>query len=111
MVNSTSNFRLDVLSTTLPQIVTAANSYLSNQLEDQISRVKGRLELTMSRLREWQVEARAVADAMSPGPHQTRRREDIDRVTRRIEALVDENRPATSPLIRIVGALIPRGGN
>lgn len=109
MVNPAASVDLDSLSAMLPSVVPAAVAHLDGQLEDQIARVKDRLNQTMQRLSSWQIEARAVADSMTPGAHQNRRREDIDRVTRRIEALVQENQPAASPLIRVVGALVPKG--
>jgi len=109
MVNSVASVDLDSLSAMLPSVVPAAVAHLDDQLEDQIARVKDRLNQTMQRLSSWQIEARAVADSMTPGAQRNRRREDIDRVTRRIKALVQENQPAASPLIRVVGALVPKG--
>lgn len=109
MVNAPTSFAVESLSLHLPQVVVAATAHLENQLEDQIARVRERLELTKARLSTWQAGARAVTEAMAPGAQKNRRLEDIDRVTRRIESLVNENSPASAPLIRVLGALIPRG--
>ena len=109
MVNSATSVDLDALSSMLPPVISAATAHLEHQLDSQVIRVKDRLDEMTQRLQTWQFEARAVADAMSPGVHQQRRRDDIDRTTRRIEGLVNENRPAASPLIRVLGALVPRG--
>lgn len=108
MVNTATDVDLTAVTQFLPQVVAAANSYLEGQLEDQIARVTTQLEQMTKRLRTWQVEARLVADQMAPGAHQTRRREDIERVTRRIEGLINENKPASTPLIRVLAALVPR---
>jgi hypothetical protein len=37
-----------------------------------------------------------------------RRLTDIERATHQIEALIANQTPASSPLIRVIGALIPR---
>ena len=109
MTNRESTFDLRELSAMLPSVIAAATTHLEAQLDDQVAAIKGRLEQTTQRLSAWQNEARSVANAMSPGKHQTHRLDDIDRTSRRIQGLINENRPATRPLIRVVGALIPNG--
>jgi len=108
MTNPASSFDLDTLTAAIPNIVVAATHHLEGLLDDQIGRVTERLDASTRRLERWQVDARAVAAAMAPGDHQRRRFEDIDRVSRRIEGLVSENSPAATPLIRVLGALIPK---
>ena len=108
MVNTAGEADLTAVSKVLPKVVAAATSYLEGQLEDQVARITAQLEQTTQRLRTWQVEARTVADAMTPGAQQSRRREDIERVTRRIEGLINENKPAGTPLIRVLAALVPK---
>jgi len=109
MTNPASSFDLSALTELLPAIVTAATAHLEGRLEDQVARVKDRLDATKRRLERWQTDARAVAADMAPGDTRARRFEDIDRVSRRIDGLVNENLPAASPLIRVIGALIPKG--
>ena len=77
-------------------------------MEGPLEKVSERLEATRTRLERWQISARAVADEMKPGPHRDRRFSDIDRVTRQIEGLIADNTAAPSPLIRVIGALVPR---
>ena len=93
----------------LPQVVVAATHHLENRLEDQVTAVKARLDQWADHLRAWQGEARLFADAMAPGQRRTTRTGDIERVSRQTEALIEAHRPAASPLIRIVGALVPQG--
>lgn len=109
MVNADWDGDLDEVTASLPQMVAAATGYLEDQLEDQVATVTARLDQTTDRLRQWQIDARAIADSMPSGAPQTRRREDIERRTRRIENLINENKPASAPLIRVIGALVPRG--
>jgi len=108
MVNPGWSGDLDDLAGSLPRIVTSATAHTQNLLDDQVARVRERLEATTLRLSQWQVEANRVADAMAPGAHQVSRRENIARTSRRVSALLEENKPAASPLIRVVCALVPR---
>ena len=85
MTNRESSFDLRELSAMLPSVIAAATTHLEAQLDDQVAAIKGRLDQTTQRLSAWQNEARSVANAMSPGKHQTHRLDDIDRTSRRIQ--------------------------
>lgn len=108
MVNPIWDGDLAAVETALPQMIIAATGRLTDMLDDQISAVTGRLDRSAERVQQWQVQARGIADAMKPGPHRTRRFENIERTSRQVEALIAENQPADSPLIRVVGALVPK---
>jgi hypothetical protein len=70
--------------------------------------VHERLSETRKRLERWQTEARLVAETMNSEASRRRRLTDIERVTHQIEALITNQTPASSPLIRVIGALVPR---
>jgi ERCC4-related helicase len=108
MVNPAWDGDLAEVELLLPQMITAATSRLTDMLDDQINAVTDRLERTSERLSQWQVQARGVANDLKPGPQRTRRVENIDRTSRQVEALIGENQPADSPLIRVIGTLVPR---
>ncbi len=108
MVNPAWEGDLNEVESQLGIVVTAVENNLSARMEGPLAHVNGRLDATRSRLERWQISARDLADQMKPGPHRDRRFFDIDRVTRQIEGLIADNTPAPSPLIRIVGALVPR---
>jgi hypothetical protein len=112
MVNAADAAREEELPALLAPIVTAAKQNLRDRLDDQVGRVRATLERTRRRLTSWQTQARALAEALPPGAHQSARRENVERVTKQIEALLQDHQPATAPLLRVVGALLPRqGGN
>ncbi|MGB3672856.1 MAG: DEAD/DEAH box helicase [Candidatus Nanopelagicales bacterium] len=108
MVNPVWQGDMAVVEAQLGPIVTAVESNLAAHMEGPLEKVSERLEATRTRLERWQISARAVADEMKPGPHRDRRFSDIDRVTRQIEGLIADNTAAPSPLIRVIGALVPR---
>lgn len=110
MVNSPDAARLYELPALLGPTLTAAKQNLQDRLDDQVATVRDSLERTRRRLAAWQAQARAVADTMPPGAHQSSRRENIERVTKQIEALLRDHQPADAPLLRVVGALLPRQG-
>lgn len=99
-----------MLPALLGPTMVAAKEHLRNRLEDQVARVRETLNRTRARLLSWQAQARAVADAMPPGAHQSARRENVERVSKQIEALLRDHQPSDTPLLRVVGALLPRRG-
>ena len=77
-------------------------------MQDPLEEIQIRLDNSQHRLEQWQSEARVVADEIKSGLHRVRRLEYIEGVSKQIEALIAERTPADAPLIRIVGALLPR---
>jgi superfamily II DNA or RNA helicase len=110
MVNAADAARLDELPALLGPTMTAAKQHLRDRLDDQVASVRATLERTRRRLTTWQAQARGVADALAPGAHQTARLENVERVTKQIEALLRDHQPADAPLLRVVGALLPSQG-
>jgi hypothetical protein len=108
MVNDADPAQVDALPALLAPTLTAARLHLRDRLDDQVERVRATLQRTRARLLAWQTQARAVADAMAPGAQQSARRENVERVTQQIEALLHDHLPAETPLLRVVGALLPR---
>lgn len=101
---------LDAVRTLVPPVVNAAESWLTDRLLDQLAPIEEQLNQTRARLERWQHESRAVADAMNSEVHKRRRLEDIDRRSRQMTALLADHTPADAPLVRIVGALLPKAG-
>lgn len=110
MVNAADAARLGELPGLLGPAMTAAKRFLRDRLDDQVGSVRATLERTRRRLTTWQAQARAVADALPPGAQQGARRENVERVTKQIEALLRDHQPTDAPLLRVVGALLPRHG-
>ncbi len=108
MVNRAWSGDLGAPSTLIGPVVVAARAHLAETMEGPLDEVNERLETHKQRLAAWQVDARLVAEGMAPGVHRTHRLEDIERFTRQTEALIIERTPATDPLVRIVGALLPK---
>jgi hypothetical protein len=92
----------------VPHVVREATSRLADDLRAPLAAVTERLETANRRLRSWQVGARQVAASMKSEPHRRGRLEYIDRVSRQMSALIADHTPAGAPLVRIVGALVPR---
>lgn len=107
MVNPVWTGDLSSLEPGLPTIVNAAEKKLADDLEPALALVDVRLAVTRDRLKRWQTDAGQVADAMKSEPHRIRRLGYVEGVTRQIEGLIADHTPARSPLIRIVGALVP----
>lgn len=89
-------------------VVNATEARMTDMVEDSLAAVEGRIAQTRERLERWQREARLIADEIRSDPHRVRRLEHVERVTRQIEGLIDDHTPADAPLIRVVGALVPR---
>lgn len=92
----------------LATVVNAVGANLADTMEGPLALVHERLSETRKRLERWQTEARLVAEAMKSETSRRRRLTDIERVTHQIEALITNHTPASSPLIRVIGALVPR---
>ena len=107
MVNPAWDGDLTTLEQQLPTVVTAAEANLAERMEGPLADVSARLEATRVRLERWQEEARAIADTINSAPRQRRRLDDIESVTGQIKALIDNHTPAPTPLIRVIGALVP----
>lgn len=108
MVNPGWDGDLGHLTSLVEPVVGAAVSRLEFDLEGPLAEINGRLDTYRKRLETWQTEATAIASGIKSDPHRVRRLGDIERVTRQIEALIVERTPAASPLVRVVGALLPR---
>jgi ERCC4-related helicase len=107
MVNPAWTGDLSHLDAQLPSVVTAVEANLHDRMERPLAEVEDRLAATRARLERWQRDARTIADGINSDPHRRRRLADIERVTRQIEALIADHTPAPSPLIRVLGALVP----
>jgi hypothetical protein len=92
----------------LATVVSAVEANLADKMEGPLALVHERLSETRKRLERWQTEARLVAETMNSEASRRRRLTDIERVTHQIEALITNQTPASSPLIRVIGALVPR---
>lgn len=110
MVNPQWDGDPEVLRDLVPAVAAAAESRLTDELLDQLGPVEERLNHVKSRLDSWRQDARAVADGISSDIHKRRRLEVIDSRTKQMDALLDDHTPADAPLVRIVGALVPKGG-
>ena len=107
MVNPAWVGDLEALQHQLPAVVAAVESNLADRMEGPLADVHARLEATRERLERWQQDARAIATKINSDPHRRQRLDDIDRITGQIEALISDNTPAQTPLIRVHGALVP----
>ena len=107
MVNPAWVGDLETLQHQLPAVVAAVESNLADRMEGPLADVHARLESTRERLERWQHDARAIATNINSDPHRRQRLADIDRITGQIEALISNHTPAQTPLIRVVGALVP----
>lgn len=107
MVNPAWSGDLADLEAQLPAVVAAVEANLRDRMEGPLADVESRLAITRKRLERWQSDARSIADSINSNPHRQRRLADIERVTRQIEALITDHTPAPSPLIRVLGALVP----
>lgn len=107
MVNPAWDGDLKPLEQQLAAVVTAAEANLADRMEGPLADVSARLEATSARLERWQHEARSVADTINSAPLRRRRLDEIESVTGQITALIDDHTPAQTPLIRVIGALVP----
>jgi len=107
MVNPAWAGDLNSLEAQLPSVVAAVEANLRDRMEGPLAEVEARLGTTRTRLERWQRDARTIADSIKADPHRRRRLADIERVTRQIEALIADHTPAPSPLIRVLGAIVP----
>jgi superfamily II DNA or RNA helicase len=108
MVNAGWSGDLGSLQAIVPLVARAARDHLAGQLQDQRVPVTRRLETTRERLEAWQSQARALASGMASEVHRRQRIGHIDRVSKQITSLIADHTPADAPLVRIVGALVPR---
>jgi hypothetical protein len=108
MVNPSWEGDLGVVEEYLATVVNAVATNLADTMEGPLALVHERLSETRKRLERWQTEARLFAEAMKSETSRRRRLTDIERVTHQIEALITNHTPASSPLIRVIGALVPR---
>lgn len=104
MVNPAWSGDLREIEVLLPSVVTAAEANLHDRMEGPLAEVESRLATRRARLERWQHDARAVLDTK---PSDRQRLDAIERVTRQIEALIADHTPAPTPLIRVLGALVP----
>jgi hypothetical protein len=108
MVNPAWEGDLGVVESSLTTVVNAVAANLAGTMEGPLALVHERLSETRKRLERWQTEARLFVDTMKSETSRRRRLTDIERVTHQIEALITNHTPAASPLIRVIGALVPR---
>jgi len=92
----------------LAAVVEAVKSMLGGEMEYELAVVKERLTEAQERLERWQSQAHAVAAGMTSDAKRTRQLTRIERVTHQIAGLIIDREPASTPLIRVVGALVPR---
>jgi superfamily II DNA or RNA helicase len=109
MVNAEWDGDLSTAEALVQPVVTAAISRLRDNVDDALAVTTRRLSGTRQRLEEWQVKARQRADEIKSDPHRIRRLQHIESVIAQIQELIENHTPADSPLIRVVGALVPRG--
>ena len=101
---------LDHLRTLVPPVVTAAQRHAwLTTCWDQLATVTGGSTPRVAGSRPGRHGARGIAAEMKSEPHQRRRVQDIDRISRQISGLIADHTPADAPLVRIVGALVPSG--
>ena len=108
MVNPDWDGDLQTLEADLAMVTLAVESHLQGKVEDQLALVTERLEETGKRLKRWQIDARLAAEDMNSESGRRKRLGDIDRVSNQIVGLITNQTPALSPLIRVIGALVPR---
>lgn len=108
MVNPTWNGDTEPARQLVGPVVTAAESRLTDLLLDQLAPIEEQLNQTKARLERWQAEARSVAAGMRSEVHKRRRLEEIEGRAKQMEALLLDYQPAEAPLVRIVGALLPK---
>jgi superfamily II DNA or RNA helicase len=107
MVNPAWSGDLSAVEALIGPVVTAADRHLTEGLIAPLTLIDDRLSQTKARLERWQKDARVAAEQIASDAKRTRRLQDIERVTRQIEGLIADHEPAGSPLIRIIGALLP----
>ena len=107
MVNPAWDGNLEIIGHHLPAVVRAVEAYLADRMEGSLAEVSARLKTTSDRLERWQNEARAIADNVNAAPRRRQRLAEIERITGQIKALIDNHTPAQTPLIRVIGALVP----
>ena len=107
MVNPAWAGDLKTLQHQLPAVVAAVERNLADLMEGPLADVNARLEATRHRLERWQHQAREIATTIGSVPHRRRRLADIERVSGQIESLISNHTPAQTPLIRVLGALVP----
>ena len=107
MVNPEWAGELAPLEAQLASVVVAVEANLADRMEAPLAEVQGRLITTRKRLERWQHEARSIANSIKSDAHRRRRLSDIDRISGQIEALISDHTPAPTPLIRVLGALVP----
>ena len=109
MVNPQWDGDIEDVRALVAPVVTAATGRLADDMQSQLTSVAARLDATRLRLDAWQTEARSVAADMKSEVHQRRRAQEIERTSRQMSALIADHTPADTPLVRIVGALLPSG--
>ena len=92
----------------LVAVVEAVKSKLGGEMEYELALVEERLDEARERLKQWQAEAHTVAVGMTSDAKRNTQLARIERVTKQIDGLIMEREPAPTPLIRVVGALVPR---
>lgn len=110
MVNPQWDGDLEGLRDLVAAVVTAAEAKLTDDLLDQLAPIEERRIETERRLDRWAKDARAIAANMASEVHRRRRIEMIDSRSKQMAALLNDHTPADAPLVRIVGALVPKAG-
>ena len=107
MVNPAWAGDLETLQHDLAAVVAAVERNLVDRMEGPLADVTARIEATSHRLELWQEQASQIAASTNSTPHRQRRLADIKRVSGQVEALISNHTPAQTPLIRVLGALVP----
>lgn len=108
MVNPQWDKELDALTSMTEAVVRASDEKISERVADDLALTAQLIDDVEKRLKQWQSEARGLADKVQSASHRKRRLDHIDGVGRQIESIIDEQTPSSSPLIRVVGALVPK---
>ena len=108
MVNTAWDGDTALLEALIAPTVKRAEAHMAGEMERPLTEAGERLDLHRARLESWQSGARHVAEQMSSAPHRHARLAEIERVTQQITALIADHTPAERPLIRVVGALLPK---
>lgn len=108
MVNRGWQGELSELEASLPAVLEAATEHLKAEMKAQHRTVEAQLEATRVRLEAWQRSARQLAEHMQDSPRKRQRLKEIEDSKAQVEQLITAHQPSDHPLVRVVGALLPK---
>ena len=109
MVNAGWDGDLKEVEAVLPAVLEAATGHLQAEMEQQHRTVQTQLDQTSRRLGAWQRSAEELAQQMKESPRKQQRLKEIADSKAQVEQLIAAHAPSDHPLVRVVGALLPRG--